>query len=363
MTLRWIALAGLVATVVVATTTAASAAPAADLVVLWLPDHDVAPIARAGRDAGAAVLDRTPVPAAADDAAALVARGIDAYEALRVDDAWAALAAARAVVDRSGAAGLGPAALSDLALYRGLVELQRGAPTAAWEELIAALTVAPVRVFDPARFSPRVIDELERARRAVLARPTVALHITAPSSCAIAIDGLAIGRAAPAAGATPTVAAVVAGGHWIAATCGGGGRWGGRVDAREPVTAIAIVPPVERPPTDDEVLIAARAAGARAVAVVVARAEVVSIRLLGVDGRERTRRAVAAADGAPAIALAVTEVLRSVSAAGAGRPARARWRWAAGAALVAVAIAVPLTLVLAGDDAPDVTIRGPGRLP
>ncbi|HEX4419933.1 MAG TPA: hypothetical protein VH165_18590, partial [Kofleriaceae bacterium] len=64
------------------------AAPAADVVVVWAPGANVAPVAEVARRAGAAVIDRSPTANALPATAAILKRGIEAYDALRFDDAW-----------------------------------------------------------------------------------------------------------------------------------------------------------------------------------------------------------------------------------------------------------------------------------
>lgn len=329
----------------------AEAAPRADLVVLWMPGVDVAPLGEVAREAGAAVVDRTPAVEAPPPAAAALRRGIEAYESLRIDEAWAALSEARTLGDRAGGADLTAAMLSDLALYRGLTQIQRGDPTAAWDELVAALVIAPTRVLDPARFPPGVIAEVERARAAVLARPRVELALVRPADCSVIVDGAAVDGAA---------VAVVAGTHWIHARCGAA-TWSARADALDAVTRIAIEPRGAAPPGDDDVLIQARAAGARGVVIATAQGGVVTLRRLAIDGRERDRRTTAAAPDGVAAARALETLLASAPPA---RWYQSRWAWAAGAAILAAAVLVPITAALAADGAPpSVTVRGPASLP
>ena len=63
----------------------AAGAPAADVVVVWAPDHDVAPLAAAAREAGAALIDRSPRAAAPESPDAAIRRGIESYDALQLD--------------------------------------------------------------------------------------------------------------------------------------------------------------------------------------------------------------------------------------------------------------------------------------
>jgi len=334
----------------------AVAAPRADVVVLWAPGVAPEPIAAAARDGGAALIDRTPPrPPAPPAIDASIRRGIDAYEALRFDDAWAALSEARTAADAHGGAGLTPSTLSDLFLYRGLTQIQRGEPAAAWDELVTAAAVAPIRVLDPARFAPRVLEDVERARGAALGRPRVELAITAPVGCAVVLDGVTL--AAPPLEAAAVTATVIVGPHWIHATCAADVRWGARIEASAPSTPVTIAPATPVPPTDDEVLIQARAAGARAALTIVTRGSVATVRLLAIDGRERERRVVAT----DALPSTVAAMLRPPPAS---RWYRSRWAWAAGAAALAAAIAIPITAAVVGDAGPAaVTIRGPGALP
>ena len=108
----------------VASAAPAHAAPSVDAVVVWAPG-----------------VDRAPVVVAAP----LVARAIEAYDALALDDAWATLERARAEVDATGGGDLGPTALADLFMYRALVRTQRGDASGAWDEWSSAAVIAPER--------------------------------------------------------------------------------------------------------------------------------------------------------------------------------------------------------------------------
>jgi hypothetical protein len=341
---------------VAASAPAASAAPAADVVVVWAPDHDTSPLAAAARDAGAALIDRSPRaarPAEPPDAA--IRRGVESYEALQLDRAWATFEEVRAALDRTGAAGATPARLSDLFIYRGAIRTQRGDPDGACEELVAAMVVAPARVLDPARFPPRTLEELERARRAATARPRVAVAIDAPADCAITIDGAAVSL---------RQLALPAGAHWVSAACPGAAPWGARFDAVEPEARVRVTPAPLAPPPEAEALVQARAAGASGLVLAEVRGPLATVRRLGLDGRERDRRTVTIA-GASKDALApLAEALRDVL-----RPAppprwyRSRWVWAAGAAGLATAIVLPFALALSNNAPRGVTVVGPGALP
>ena len=323
---------------VLALARAASAAPAADVVVYWAPAGAPPGLADAARDAtrtaGAAFVDRRAEPTPGADAAAPLARGRAAYEALRFDDAVAALDEAAAIADATGGRGLDRAAQSELHLVRGLARIQRGDADGGWDALVAAARVDPSRVLDPARVPPRAIDAFARAQAAIAAAPRARLAVTAPPGCAIVVDG--------AIAAVPLD--VPAGPHWVHAACAEAAGWGRRVEVGPAGAALEV--PVAAPPGDDEVLIQARAAGARAVIAVAVGGGTVSLRRLAIDGRELDRRTVAAEPAATAAALAAL-------LAPPRRPARwyqARWVWAAGGAAVVAAVLVPVILADGGGD-------------
>jgi hypothetical protein len=318
----------------------AAAAPAADIVVVWAPGAKLAPIEEVARRAGAAVIDRSPTAEAVPATAGILRRGIEAYDALRLDDAWATLDEARALADRTGAGGLTQTQLADLFLYRGLVRIQQGELNAYWDELVTSVTIDPVRVLDPARFPPKVASELARVHQALADRKRATLAVDAPSGCAVLIDGAA---ASAVASAQPLV-----GSHWVFVTCADRAPWGTRVELTGDQLVVARNP-VRTPPTDDEVLIQARTVGAHAFVAVEIRSGVGTARLVGADGRERDRRSVAITGELGALAHAVDELL-------APGPRthwyESRWAWAAGAAIAAAAILVPVTAAIAQRSSP-----------
>lgn len=325
----------------------ARAAPVADVVIVWAPGRDVQPVTGAARAAGAAVIDRSPAvakPAAIPD---LLKRGIEGYDKLRYDEAWAILEQASQAVDRTGAEGMTAAQLSDLHVYRGLLRKERGDPT-AFDELTAAIVVDPNRTLDEARFAPDVRENLERARTAVASRPRATLTVDAPAGCTIAIDGSAAEPAAPR----------IAGTHWVRVTCPDHAPWGTRVDVGAPATTLVARPVRFAPPADAELLIQARTAGAGALIAAEVRGDVATARLIGLDGRERDRRTVTVRDTLEPLAEAVRDLLRPP---GRVRWYRSKWAWAAGAAILAAAIAIPLTAAIVRDPAPTgAVIQFPG---
>ncbi|HEU0032148.1 MAG TPA: hypothetical protein VFQ53_16050 [Kofleriaceae bacterium] len=328
----------------------ALAAPAAEVIVVWAPGASIGPIQRTAKQAGAAVIDRSPAPPSASDLAPLVQRGIAAYDALKFDDSRATLELARDRADRTGAAGLSTAQLSDLFLYRGLVAAQGEDPSQAWDELVVAMVIGPTRVLDPARFPPRVIEQLERARKAVGERPRVPLRVDAPAGCTILVDG------APA-----TEAPVIAGPHWVRVACADHTPWGTRVEVTAPSTTLAARPTPLAPPSDADVLVQARVSGARAVIVAEVRGDIATARLIGLDGRERDRRAVTVHGDLAPLAQTIEAMLHPEAAP---RWYRSKWAWAAGAAAIAAAVLIPVTAAVSRDRTPtDATLsveRPPG---
>jgi hypothetical protein len=272
--------------------------------------------------------------------AGILRRAIEAYDALRYDDAWATLEEARTLADRTGGAGLMQAQLADLFLYRGLVKIQQGELNAYWDELVTSVTIDPVRVLDPARFPPRVASELQRVHQSLADRKRATLAVDAPAGCSVLVDGAA---ASAVGSAQPLV-----GSHWVSVTCADRLPWGTRVELTGDQLVVARNTALA-PPTDDEVLIQARTVGASAFVAVEIRSGVGTARLVGVDGRERDRRSVAVAGDLAPLARAVNELL-------APQPRthwyESRWAWAAGAAVIAAAILIPVTAAVTQNTTP-----------
>ncbi|HVK86740.1 MAG TPA: hypothetical protein VM513_21620 [Kofleriaceae bacterium] len=322
------------------------ARPNADVVIVWAPGQRLGPIQATAREAGAAVIDRSPLEAVSLPTASLVKRGIAAYDALELERAKQLLDEARTAADRSGAAELSQGELSDLFLYRGLVKIQAEDTTGAWDELVTAITVAPTRVLDPARFPPRVASELERVRATLAERPRAKLEVTAPAGCTVSIDGVAV---AAGDAATPRLH----GPHWVRVACSEYAPWGTRVELTGDTT-IAAGNARLVPPSADEALIQARTVGARAYVVVEIAGHIATTRLYGIDGRERDRRTLTVVTSLDPVAKVVGEMLVTHSTAS---WYESRWVWAAGAALVVAAILIPITASVADDTPTDAVVR------
>lgn len=331
--------------VVLALAARAEAAPTADLVVVWAPGMRTTPVVAAARGAGAAIIDESPRAESAVHTAELVQKGVDAVERLELDQGWQLLESARSEVDRTGAAGLTQAQLSDLFLYRGLIKTQQGDSNAAWEELIVANTVDPTRELDPGRFPPKVIAEFERAQATVKNKGGAKLTVTVPQGCRVFVD----------ATYAPRTVDLFVGRHWVRVTCADRQPEGLRVELVGGAITLPITPPQLAPPNDTELLVQARTAGARAFIVAEVRGNVATARLVGLDGRERDRRTVSIGNDLAPLADAVTSLLTPPK----HTPwYRSKWTWAAGGAALAAAILVPLTIFATQDSGtPDVTVR------
>ena len=267
-------------------------------------------------------------------------RAMAAFDALQLEDAGRLLGDAKAEIDRTGAAGLTDTELSDLFLYRGLLELQLENPTAAWDELVAALTVAPTRVLDPARFAPKVAGELDRVRKTLETRPRPMLRVDVPDGCKARVDGAAANGPQPH----------LLGTHWVSVTCTAHQPWGTRVELGADTTVVARNTPIA-PPTGDEMLIQARATGARAFVSIELAGSFAVVRLVAADGRELDRRTHGVKDGDVG---PITESVRAMLAPeDKQRWYQSKWVWATGAALLAAAILVPVTAAVASDRTPN----------
>jgi hypothetical protein len=328
----------------------ADAAPAADVIVVWAPGHDIAPITALARERNVPVIDRSPTIAKAISIDATVQRGIEAYDALKLDIAWQHFEEARTQLDATGGVGLTNTKLSDLFVYRALVRTQQANPEGSWEDLVEAVVVAPARVFDPARFPPRLIAEVERARVAT-AGTGVSVTFDAPLDCELAVDGTQqMGREV----------SLLRGAHWVHARCANAAPWGRRIEVSTAVHVRIAAEPFA-PPSQTELLVQARAAGTRGLVIVEVHGTLGVVRMLGLDGTEHARRTRTITDGSLAsLASAIDEAL-------APRPQRkwyeSRWAWAAGGALALAAVLIP-TVILVSDDPPTgVRVVGPKEVP
>lgn len=330
--MRAIVLAAVVVSVLVEI---AAAAPAADAILYWAPPDAPAVLrtrARAAAEAkGAAFVDRSPPAPQPADATRIVA-AITAYEQLRFDEALALLDQAAAELDRTGAAGLDVARLAELFLYRGLARIQLGDAARAWDDLLVAARIDPSRVLDPARFPPRAIEQLQRARAEVSAAPRGVLRVSAPAGCVISIDGAISGDGR---------AELPHGAHWIDAACPEHQPWGRRVVLDRTAVEVVVSATPITPPTEDEALIQARALGAATVVEVTILAGAARVRHRSADGRELARELVTA-DGD--VIAATVERMLSPRLVVREPWYRRRWVWALGGALAASAVLIPIAV-------------------
>ncbi len=324
--------------IVAALATRAVAAPAADVVMVWAPGVDARSLDDVAKARGAAMIDLSPAPPAVAETARFLQRGIAAYQAIRFAEAQAALDQARDLVEKTGAAGLTNAQLSDLFLYRGLVRVAQDDDAGAWDELVTATVVHPTRTLDPERYPPKVAALLAKVQDDVLhEHPQAKLAIDAPAGCTIVVDG------EPIAG--PVLR--VTGPHWARVTCPSYEPWATRVDLTRLDAHVVASPKPYARPDDASLLVQARVAGARALVAVEVGDGLALIRLISADGRERDRKSIAVhGDLAPAAPLVDAMLVPPVVVA--EHWYRSRWTWAAAAAVIAAAIAIPVTAAVAG---------------
>lgn len=305
-------------------------------------------VAAVARAAGAAYLDTSLDAQPRPDSRPLLTRGIASYGALDLDAAIAALDAAAAIVDRTGAASLDPTALADLFIYRALAHGSRGEEARAWDDLVIAATLAPVRVLDPASYPPRIVERFERAKAHVVAAPRATLRLVGPPACQVRLDAEPVAL---------RELEVVPGVHWLDATCDGHAAIRRRIVVDRSPLEIAIAGAAIVPPDDAALLVQARTVSARAFVVVIVRGSLAVIRRIGADGRELDRLSLAT-DDPREIAGAVSRLL-APRATGSTPWHRSRWVWAGAGAAVAAALVLPFAL-RAGSDAPTVTVRPSG---
>ena len=288
------------------------------------------------RAAGLAVIDASPRAPAPPALAASLVSAIATYEGLHFDEAVRHLETLARAIDQWGGADLSAEQLFEAHLYRGLAHAQVSGEAAAWDAFVAAAAVAPGRILDPERFSPRILERFDRARAAVLARGDALIEVPRPAGCAVWLDG------------TPLVAAqarVVVGPHWLRGACGDRAATGRRFEIRPGGEVLSLFAPVPPAPGDAEILAAAARVGARTVVAIAIEDGLAIVRQLdGIRG-ERARRLV---DLAPAHA---DQALADATVALADRlppPARtSAWKvagWVALGAAVATAIALPFAL-------------------
>jgi len=318
---------------------APAAAPGADVVVVWAPGAAIQPLAAVGRARGVAVIDRSPAPPARAETGEFLRHGEQAYDEGRLAEAQRALDQARDLVEKTGAAGLTRIQLSDLYLYRGLVKAAQSDENGAWDELVEALVIYPSRTLDPAQYAPKVAALVGRVQEDVAKRPTSKLTVDAPPGCTAIVDG------EPVAGAVlrPT------GPHYLAVTCPDYEPWSSRVDLTTLDSHPSVTPRPYEPPSETEVLVQARSANAHAVIVVEVHGKLATIRLVGVDGRERERRSATVDRGDLAPVAAIVDGMLAPPIVHHEVWYRSRWAWVAGAAIVTAAIVIPITAAIAED--------------
>ncbi|HJZ88580.1 MAG TPA: hypothetical protein VKN99_25580 [Polyangia bacterium] len=180
------------------------------------------------------------------------------YRAFRFDEAAAALSELARAAEAEGGAGLDARQLADLYLHRGLARLELGRTAEAWEDLVRAARMDPTRALDPAQFPPRAAATYRRAVAEVALAPHAELEVRVPDGAIVSVDGHVVAG-------TRTIAL---GQHLVRVEAPGFQPWAGLcavVSQHE-----RFEPPLQpwQPPDPDALVEAARAAGARAGAVV-----------------------------------------------------------------------------------------------
>jgi len=321
---------------------------------VWAPGTSIQPIDAVGRARGVAVIDRSPAPPAAVETAEFVKRGIDAYEKIRLADALVALDQARDLAEKTGAAGLTRAQLSDLFLYRGLVKVAQGDESAAWDELVEALVIYPSRTLDPSQYAPKVAALLARVQEDILLKhKTSNLEVEAPQGCTTFVDGELVAGAV----LRPT------GPHFVRVTCADHQPYATRVDLNTLGTKLVATPKPYEAPSETDILVQARSANAHAVVVIEVRGQLATIRLVGIDGRERDRRSASVNRGDLAPIAKIVDEMLAPPIVKHEVWYRSRWAWVAGAVIITAAIVIPVTAVIAGDTGPTTATVKPTGIP
>ena len=324
----------------------------------WI-NHAAAPIGvvanelTSGNRSMAAQSDAQRVRTAISEA---IGAGIAAYQELRFSEAQAALAHAERLVDASGAAYVDASALVDLYIFRGLVASQLGANN-AFDEFAVAATLDAARTLDPARFSPRAVEQFTRAQTAVQNRGYVSVTFIHAASCSLTLDG----RTLPSSTATQTEQSLRPGTHWLHSTCPGFTTVKQRLAIGTTAQQVKAQGLPLQLPTVDELRIVAQTHAARPFVTVVVAGNDADIRAFNARGLEQkhvTLSLRAQEDGATITAV-LTQLITPPA-----RPTRIawhqrRWVWGVGGAALAAAILTPLWLITA-DESATATIRPTG---
>jgi PEGA domain len=208
---------------------------------------------------------------------ARLAKAVEAYARLQLDDARARLDALETEVAAAGGAGLDRGELIELFATRAAVRFATGNEAQAWDDLLQVAAFAPARPLDPARFPPRVIETEKRAAEALAAGGKLSASAT-PADADLSVDGLPVGRG--------TVEVVLpAGRHFVRAERGGFLSAGKTIEIARGGDATLTLPLSSRSaPAVGEFTRAAAVLGARRVvgAFIGARGDAPTLELLAV---------------------------------------------------------------------------------
>jgi len=231
--------------------TARAAAPASTVAVYWQPP-EVAALGGAARAAfsdaatsiGARFVDARPAEAAPPSLVSALEAAKGAYAVFAFRDALASLEALQRAADAAGGGDLDGRQLSEIFLYRGLAKLEVISADAAWDDLVNAARLDPMRALDPARFPPRAVAAYKRAAAEAAQLPRAELILEVPADAVVSVDGVR----------SPPTTAVALGQHFVSVMAEGYERWAAVVPV--PGTPTRYKPPlhVHRPPPVDRLV-------------------------------------------------------------------------------------------------------------
>ncbi len=173
-----------------------------------------------------------------------LATALEAYRAMKLEDAADDLRKLVAEVARTGGGDLDRRGLGDLFLHLGLTEQELGHVDAAWDAFVAAANVDPSRTIDPARVPPRAAAIYHRAIAEHSKGTSVDVSIELPPGATLRIDGETQRR-----DAGPVALSV--GTHYVQIESEGNEPWVRTITVVPPKLQLAFVPTPQVPPELD----------------------------------------------------------------------------------------------------------------
>jgi hypothetical protein len=163
---------------------------------LWLApgDPSLAEVTRSGLERalqarGRRLREVTSARAEEPRLAPELKRALEAYAALRLDEALAALRALSASAEKLGGADLDTHQLGELYLHLALCAQELGQNDAAWDAFVRSARIDPTRALDPARVPPRATTIHRRAQQELGQLTPVELELRLPQGARARIDG------------------------------------------------------------------------------------------------------------------------------------------------------------------------------